>query len=57
MVKLQAGIEKVKEDYSQIIPPEAIMGNCQRIGHQFYVTSGDTLLFLCSVYVLGVLWL
>ena len=35
MVKLQAGIEKVKEDYSQIIPPEAIVGNCRRIGHQF----------------------
>jgi len=35
MVKLQTGIEKVKEDYSQIIPPEAIVGNCHRIGHRF----------------------
>jgi len=35
MVKVNAGIEKVKEDYSQMIPPEAIMGNCRRIGHQF----------------------
>ena len=35
MVKVKAGIEKVKEDYSQIIPPEAMVGNCRRIGHQF----------------------
>ena len=35
MVKVKAGIEKVKEDYSQIIPPEAIVGNCHRIGHEF----------------------
>ena len=35
MVKLQAGIEKVKRNYGQIIPPKAILGNCQRIGHHF----------------------
>lgn len=35
MVKIRAGLEKVKEDYQQILPPGAILTNCQILGYRF----------------------
>ncbi|HUU60056.1 MAG TPA: IS4 family transposase [Phycisphaerae bacterium] len=35
MVKVRAGLEKVKEDYRHVVPPEAILQMCQVHEHRF----------------------
>lgn len=53
MVKLRAGVEKVKRDVQHSMPPAAILDSCQAVGHQFRQRQCGPVetvhLFLCQV--------
>ena len=53
MVKLRAGVEKVKSDYQRLIAPAVILDSCRAVGHAFRQRQCGPIetvyLFLCQV--------